>query len=166
MTALSRWLAPVVVAAGFGVVAMTPAPAMAQSDDLVRVIVDVADVIIRGNTPYYRYGNYGYDDRLIVVRDRYGRPTYYRNVPRHGYSQPPYGNAYGYRNQYNRPGYRTANCNKHGKCRTEYYDPRYDRRYDNRYDVRYDRRYDNRYDNRYYDGRYYDSRYDRRRYDD
>lgn len=159
MTALSRWLAPVVVAAGFGVVAMAPAPAMAQSnDDLVRVIVDVADVIIRGNTPYYRYGNYGYDDRLIVVRDRYGRPTYYRYVPRRGYySQPPYGNAYGYRNRYDR----RVSCNRYGKCRTEYYDPRYDARYGRRYDYRYD----NRYDNRYYDGRS-DYRYDRRRYDD
>ncbi|UHQ22792.1 hypothetical protein LVB77_19425 [Lysobacter sp. 5GHs7-4] len=156
MTALSRWLAPAVMTAGFGVVAMAPAPAMAQSDDdLARVIVNVADVIMRGNTPYYRYGNYGYNDRLIVVRDRYGRPTYYRNVPRHVYSQPPYGNAYGYRNQYNRPGY--ANCNKHGKCKSQYYDPRYDRRYD--------ARYDNRYDNRYYDGRY-DRRYDRWRNDD
>lgn len=156
MTALSRWLAPAVMAAGFGVVAMAPAPAMAQSDDdLARVIVNVADVIIRGNTPYYRYGNYGYNDRLIVVRDRYGRPTYYRNVPRHAYSQPPYGNAYGYRNQYNRPGY--ANCDSRGKCKSQYYDPRYDRRYD--------ARYDNRYDNRYYDGRY-DRRYDRWRNDD
>ncbi|RDZ27215.1 hypothetical protein [Lysobacter silvisoli] len=152
MSALTRWLAPAALAAGLGAAALAPATARAQSDDdLARVIVNVADVIMRGNTPYYRYGNYGYDDRLIVVRDRYGRPTYYRNVPRHS---PPYGNAYGYYN--NRP-YNRANCNKHGKCKTEYYDARYDRRYDNRY---YDARYDRRYDNRYYD------RYDRRWRDD
>ena len=30
-------------------------------------------------------------------------------------------------------------CNKHGKCKVQYYDPRHDRS-----------RYDNRYDNRYY----------------
>jgi len=33
----------------------------------------VADVVMRGNTPYYRNGDYGYDDRLIAQRDQYGR---------------------------------------------------------------------------------------------
>ena len=37
------------------------------------VLVDIADVVINNGTPYYRYGNQGYDDRLIVARDRYGR---------------------------------------------------------------------------------------------
>ena len=37
MTALSRWLAPVVVAAGFGAMAMVPTPARAD-DQLARVI--------------------------------------------------------------------------------------------------------------------------------
>ena len=158
MTALSRWLAPFVLAAGFGAVAMVPAPA--RADDLARVIVDIADVIVRNNTPYYRYGNFGYDDRLIVVRDRYGRSTYYRNVPRyadHRYrSGPPYGVAHGY--------YNKRDCKHNGKCRATYYDPRYDRRNDYRYS-RYDDRY-HRYD-RYdrYD-RDRDYRYDGRRWRD
>ena len=83
MATLSRWLAPAVLAVGLGLVALSPAPARAQSgDDLVRVLVDVADVVLRGGTPYYRNGDYGYDDRLTVSRDRYGRPVYYRNMPR------------------------------------------------------------------------------------
>ncbi len=141
MSTVSRWIAPAVLAAGLGVAALSPTPAHAQSgDDLVRVIVDVADVVLRGNTPYYRNSDYGYDDRLSVERDRYGRPVYYRQVPRqHDYrSGPPYGNAYGYhRNAPNRQ----VKCNKHGKCKTTYYDARHD--HDGR-------RYDNRYDNRYY----------------
>ncbi len=103
MTILSRWLAPAILAAGLGFGAMAaPAPARA-SDDLVRIIVDVADVIYHGGQPYYRYGNrYGYDDRLIVVRDRYRGPVYYRYVPRTvyyrdtRYRHPPYGVAHGY----------------------------------------------------------------------
>ena len=99
-TSLTRFLAPAVLAAGLGAAALAaPAPAQAQSDDLVRVLVNVADVVMRGNQPYYRYGDYGYNDRLIVQRDRYGRPVYYRSVPRVAYRQgPPYGNAYGYNN--------------------------------------------------------------------
>lgn len=104
MTILSRWLAPAVLAAGLGFgAAMAPAPAQAQNDDLARVIVDVADVIFRGGYPYYRYGDrYGYNDRLIVVHDRYRRPVYYRYAPRtvvyyrDGYRHPPYGVAHGY----------------------------------------------------------------------
>lgn len=148
---LSRYLAPAVLAASLGVAAVAaPAPAQAQSDDLVRVLVDVADVVLRGGVPYYRYGDYGYDDRLIVQRDRYGRPLYYRYVPRDGYRDgPPYGNAYGYyRNRgYPVTGQRITKCNKHGKCKIVYYDPRYDR--DGRYRD-YDR--DDRY-GRYWDGR-------------
>ena len=66
------------------------------------MLVDVADVVLRGGQPYYRYGDYGYDDRLIVGRDRYGRPVYYRIVIAAGLRSPttrigpPYGNAYGY----------------------------------------------------------------------
>lgn len=149
MAILSRWLAPAVLAAGLGFGALTPAPAQAQDDALTRVLVDIADVVIRGGNPYYRHGDYGYDDRLIVQRDRYGRPIYYRNVR----SGPPYGNAYGYYR--NGPGSRHTKCNKHGKCKVEYYDPRYDRRgYGGRYDDRYD---DDRYgyhrNDRYWDGR-------------
>jgi len=63
MITLPRWLASAVLAAGVGVAGFTPAPAQAQNDDLVRVIVDIADVVLRGGQPYYRYGDYGYDDR-------------------------------------------------------------------------------------------------------
>jgi hypothetical protein len=152
MAPMTRWIAPAILAAGLGFGAMAaPAPVQAQ-DELTRVLVDIADVVLRGGQPYYRHGNYGYDDRLIVVRDRYGRPTYYRRVPAHeaynrGRSGPPYGVAHGYYR--NGPGSRDFNptarnvkCNKHGKCKVEYYDPRYDRdayRY-SRYDRRYDRR--------------------------
>lgn len=153
MTILSRWLAPAVLAAGLGFGAMTPAPAQAQDDTLTRVLVDIADVVLRGGVPYYRYGDYGYDDRLIAQRDRYGRLVYYRMVPRYQSDYragPPYGNAYGYWN--NGPGARKVKCNKHGKCNVTYYDQRYDRRgYYDRYD---DDRY-SRYDrnDRYWDGR-------------
>ena len=78
MIMLSRWLAPAVMAVGLGFAAMVPAPARAQDDTLTRVLVDVADVVLRGGQPYYRSGNYRDDDRLIVSRDRYGRPVYYR----------------------------------------------------------------------------------------
>lgn len=147
---LSRWLAPVVLAAGFGVFAMAPVPAQAQSSqDIARVIVDVADVIFRSGQPYYRHGNYGHNDRLIVVRDRYGRPTYYRQVNRAYRPGPPYGVAHGYYR--NGPGNTRVKCNKHGKCKVQghYYDARYDRDRHDRRDrySRYDRynRYD-RYD--------------------
>lgn len=137
MNKLSRILAPATLAVALGFGAMTPAPAQAQ-DELTRVLVDIADVVLRGGVPYYRHGNYGYDDRLIVSRDRYGRVVYYRTVPRHHRSGPPYGKAYGYYR--NGPGSRSVKCNKHGKCKATYYDPRHDRdRYD-RYD-RYDRRW-------------------------
>ncbi len=153
-TVLSRWVAPVVLAAGLGVAGLSPAPARADDgDDLVRVIVDVADVIYHSGYPYYRYGNdYGYGNRLVVVHDRYGRPTYYRTVPRYYRAGAPYGNAYGY---YRNAPRRYANCNKHGKCKVEYYDSRYDRRYYG-YD-RDDRHY--RYKDSFeYGDRYWDSR--------
>ena len=105
MTTLSRWISSLALAAGLGVAAITPAPAKA-SDDLVRIIVDVADVVLRGSQPYYRHGHYGRHDQLIVVRDRYGHPTYYRQVPRNyhaGYyaprhrpGPPPHARAWGH----------------------------------------------------------------------
>jgi hypothetical protein len=168
MTTLTRWMAPAALALGLGFgVASVPAPAQAQ-DDLARVLVDIADVVMRGGTPYYRHGNYGYDDRLIASRDRYGRPVYYRTVADRGAYRngPPYGNAYGYYR--NGPGSRDMKCNKHGKCKVEYYDPRYDR--DGRRDRsgRYDRRHDQwhaRNDRRGHD-RYWDGRRWRERHDD
>lgn len=146
-TVLTRWIAPVVLAAGLGATAMAPLPARAGDDDWVRVIVDVADVMYHGGYPYYR-SDYGYRDRLVVVRDRWGHPTYYRNVYRPAYrSGPPYGNAYGYyRNGGNR------DCNKHGKCRVTYYDARYDHRGDRVY--YYNDRHRDR--DRYYDRRWRD----------
>ena len=134
MAKLTRWLAPAVLAAGLGFGALAPAPVQAQ-DTLTRVLVDIADVVLRGGQPYYRYGNYGYDDRLIVGRDRYGRIVYYRQVPVNYRSGPPYGVAHGYYR--NGPGSRDVKCNKHGKCKVKYYDARYDR---DRFD-RYDRRW-------------------------
>lgn len=143
MSTVSRWIAPAVLAAGLGLVALSPTPVHAQNgDQLVRVIVDVADVVLRGGDPYYRNGNYGHNDRLIMERDRYGRPVYYRPVQRDYRSAPPYGNAYGY---HRNAGNSKVKCNKHGKCTTTYYDPRHDRdgrRDDHRY-TRYDR--DDRY---------------------
>ncbi|NYZ62144.1 hypothetical protein [Luteimonas deserti] len=123
---LTRWMWPAVLATGLGTAAMLPAPAQAN-DDLVRVIVDVADVMMRGSTPYYRHG--GYDDRLQVSYDRYGRPVYYRSVPRHHNNYrpgpPPHARAYGYRND-NR--HRQTKCDSRGRCTVQYYDPRQDRR--------------------------------------
>ncbi|GAB3735396.1 hypothetical protein GCM10028862_19140 [Luteimonas pelagia] len=150
----TRWLAPAVLAAALGVGSLA-VPAQAQAQDaLTRVLVDIADVVLRGGQPYYRHGSYGYDDRLIVERDRYGNPVYYRRVPADHYrrSGPPYGVAHGYyRNGPGSRDVRRTKCNKHGKCKVEYYDPRYDRRYDRygHYD-RYDRH----------------DRYDRDRWDD
>ncbi|MFK3647227.1 hypothetical protein ACI2IY_02175 [Lysobacter enzymogenes] len=138
MTALTRWLAPVALAAGLGAAAVA-LPAPARADDLTRVIVDIADVIVRNNTPYWRYGNYGYNDRLVVVRDRWGRPTYYRNVPRYvdyRYRPAPPPRYYANDRYYNNR-YYDRDCNHHGKCRTSYYDARYDRRNDHRWDNRY-----------------------------
>lgn len=152
MSILSRWLAPIALAASFGVLGLTPAPAHAQSgDDLVRVIVDVADVIFRSGQPYYRNGNYGYNDRLIVVRDNRGHARYYRNMPRNyrfnAYRPvpPPAYRGNGYANNHN------VKCNKHGKCQasTRYYDPRYDRDRNHRGPDRHDRRGPDRDDRRY-----------------
>ena len=140
MSLTTRFLAPAVLAATLGAAAIAvPAPAQAQSDDLIRVLVDVADVALRGGVPYYRYGNYGYDDRLVMQRDRYGRPVYYRYVPRESYrSGPPYGNAYGYYRNRGNPvtGPQRVKCNHNGKCTAVYYDPRHDRDGDRYWDGR------------------------------
>ena len=86
MPVIARWIAPLALAFGLGAASLMPAPARA-SDDLVRVIVDAADVILRGGAPHYRHG--GYDDRLIVERDRYGRPVYYRCRAEGGFLPDP-----------------------------------------------------------------------------
>jgi hypothetical protein len=149
---LTRWLTSSTLAAALATgAAFAPAPAQAN-DDLIRVIVDVADVVFRSGQPYYRHGGYGYNDRLIVQRDRYGRPIYYRYAPR-DYDRygPPYGNAYGYHRNHHRHGDRYDNrsqrriCDKRGRCRVEYYDPRYDRRDDYYGHYRHDRDWDRRY---------------------
>ena len=134
---LTRWLAPAVFAAGLGLGALAaPSTAQARDDELVRVLVNVADVVINGGYPYFRYGpHYGYDNRLVVVYDRYHRPSYYRYIPREVYrAGPPYGNAYGYYR--NGPKYK-----KYNKHANRYYDDRY--YYRDRYDRdRDDRRHD------------------------
>ena len=135
MNTVSRFLAPSVLAAALGMGFAMPVPQARAQDDLTRVLVDIADVVFQSGVPYYRYGDYGRDDRLVVQRDRYGRPVYYRYVP-YGYNaryNPPYGNAYGYRGKDNDRYYRDVDCNKHGKCKVTYYDSRYDRRHDDRW---------------------------------
>ena len=124
MTTLSRWISSLALAAGLGVAAIAPAPAKA-SDDLVRIIVDVADVVLRGSQPYYRHGNYGRHDQLIVVRDRYGRPTYYRQVPRN------YRTAYRGNQRYRNapPPHARAWGHPSRNSAVRYYDTRYDRDY-------------------------------------
>ena len=74
------------------------------------------------------------------------RSEYYVNSYRGG---PPYGNAYGYDRNRGYPVTSTqrTKCNKHGKCKVTYYDPRHDR--DDRYDDRDDRYRDQA---RYWDG--------------
>lgn len=121
MKPFTRWMVPAVMAAGFAFAgAVIPQQAQAQ-DEVARVIVDVADVIVRGGQPYYRNGGYGPDDRLQVERDRYGRQVYYRTVDGH------YGNAYGYHRNGKR-NHQRNNCDSRGRCAMIYYDPRYDRR--------------------------------------
>lgn len=130
MLASSRWFASLVLAAGIGAASLVPATARA-SDDLVRIIVDVADVVLHGGSPYYRHGSYGPHDRLIVVHDRHGRPTYYRQAPRHHRAvyrhpsqfrgPPPHARARGHIDQ------RNASCDRRGRCTVRYYDPRHDR---------------------------------------
>jgi hypothetical protein len=134
MTRVSQWLVPAVLAASFGAGAMVPVTAHAQTDGTVRVLVDVADVVVRGGQPYDRRGNYGPRDRLVVQRDRYGRPAYYRIVPRQAY----YGGGYGYNSgagydpfDYRPPSTRVS-CSSTGNCTVKYYDRRYDRRGDGR----------------------------------
>jgi hypothetical protein len=159
MATLSSWLAPGVLAAGLGFGAAIPVPAVAE-DDLLHVLVHVADVIVHGGHHYYRYGGYGYGDRLVVRYDPYGHAVYYRTVPRYqgGYY---YGGYYGYRGgphvYYHGDAVpRSAKCNKHGKCKVTYYDRGgyYDDRvvYD-RYYSTHDYRSRRVGDVRYWDGR-------------
>ncbi len=148
---LSRWLTTSALATVLAIAAaFAPAPASAR-DDLIRIIVDLGDVVIRSGHPYYRHGGYGYDDRLLVERDRYGRPIYYRYVPR-SYDRPPYGNAYGYRHHdrydYRNDRYARRTCDRYGRCWVEYYDPRYSRHDDDRHHSRHGRRDDRRWDDR------------------
>ena len=135
MNTVTRLFAPAALAASLGMAAFAaPAPAQAQ-DSMARVLVDIADVVFRGGDPYYRHGRYDSRDRLVVERDRYGRPVYYRYSPQQHRGSPPRGVAHGYwrngpgTNQRVNYGSRNQNvkCNKNGKCKVEYYDPRYDR---------------------------------------
>ncbi len=120
MATAARWFAPA-LAAALGAAALMPAPANAQSADLVRTIVDIADVAFRNNQPYYRGGDYGTADRLVASRDRYGRTVYYRVADTRYDRRAPYGYSAG-------SDVRRAKCNKNGKCKVEYYDARQDQR--------------------------------------
>ncbi len=128
VSTFSRWLFPAALAAGLASLAIA-APARAN-DDLVRVIVDVADVVLRGDSAYYRNGHDGRDDRLTVSRDRYGRPVYYRTAPRYSnvrrHAQPRYAPAYVSRDRHVR-GRNQTRCDRYGRCTTRYSDPRQDR---------------------------------------
>ena len=66
---MARWVAPLVLATGLTIAALVPNPAHAQDDRRVRVIVDAADVVVRGGQPYYRYGGYRDSDRIVIGRD-------------------------------------------------------------------------------------------------
>lgn len=124
-----RVLGPVVLAAALGLALLVPGKAQA-SDDLVRVLVDVADVIYQRGQPYYRYGDYGRYDRVVIVRDRHHRPSYYRYVPRGQRvvyrNGPPYGYAPGYyrqppRHDYRRDYRRDRYSNRHDRREREDY---------------------------------------------
>lgn len=108
MNTVSRWSTAALLATGVGMAAFAAGPAHAQSqlrlqpqyqpqyqtqsqDQLTRVIIDVADAVLRGGDSYYRWG---YADRVS--------PT-------------------------NRPVDSRVKCDKRGKCKATYYDPRYDR---------------------------------------
>lgn len=131
----SRWWAPALLAVAFGVGAVAaPAPAHAQST-LARVLVDVADVVIRGGVPYYRYGNYGQYDRLSVQRDHHGHRSYYRTVYPSGHDRghghgnrysSGYGSAYGDSGGYSGSAYGDPRHAYYGNARNGggYYDPR------------------------------------------
>lgn len=126
MNSPSQWLAPSVLAIALGVggaAMLAPAPVRAQDQQLTRVLVELADVVLRGGQPYYRHGNYAARDRLVVRYDRSGRKVYYRLVPVGGSG---FYNA-SYRRAADHRGARKLKCNKHGKCKLEFYDPRYDR---------------------------------------
>ena len=132
MPVFARWIASMAIAAALGAASLMPTPARA-SDDLVRVIVDAADVILRGGMPYYRHG--GAYDRVIVERDRYGRPVYYRYAPRGGHvahyrtSRPVHLPPPAYRGHHRHgPPSRNVRCDSRGRCTAQYYDPRYDRK--------------------------------------
>lgn len=136
MKTVKTMIGGTVLALGLGLASFAPQPAHAQNSlvDLARVIVNVNDIVYRGGQPYYRYGNYGPQDRIIVVREG-GRDRYYRNVPR--------GNAYGY---YGHPAHSNKYKNKHGKKykNTRYYSRDSWDRDDRRWDRDDDRRYDGR----------------------
>ena len=135
----ARLFAPALLAAGLGLAALTPSQARAD-DDLVRVIVGIADVVYHGGHPYYRHGHYGPHDRLIVVRDRYHRPTYYRYAPRVVHYGPPrHAPAYGYYKKPRHHGHDVRYDDRRYRDYGRYDDRRRDRWDDDRDDRRHDR---------------------------
>ena len=88
MKTMKSLIATAAIAAGLSFVA-APGTAQAQNAivDAARVLVNVSDIVYRNGQPYYRYGDYGPQDRIIVVSEG-GRDRYYRQAPRgvaHGY---------------------------------------------------------------------------------
>lgn len=87
-----RFIISSAVALAVSLAAFAP-PAEAR-DDVARVLVDIADVAIRGGVPYYRHGGYHAHDRLVVVRDHHGHPRYYRTSYRDNRYDRGYGQGY------------------------------------------------------------------------
>lgn len=64
-------------------IALVPlcAPHLHAQEFAPRMRVDIADVVFRDGVPYDRDGHFRDGDRLVVLRDAYGRPVFYRDVP-------------------------------------------------------------------------------------
>lgn len=95
------------------------APAQAQADAPFRAHGDAADVALRSGMRDDRLGDHGYRERLVIRRDRYGRPVDYRDVPRGSCrAGPPYGNAHGHDRNHGDPvtGPQWVKCNQHRAC--------------------------------------------------
>lgn len=106
------------------VAVLAGAPASAQERAFVRV--DADDVVVHDGQAYVSRG--GRYERVVVRRDQYGRPGYYRIVSRHR----GYGYGYGGQPYYDTEPYRApstrVDCSNGGNCTMYWYDPRYDRR--------------------------------------
>jgi hypothetical protein len=126
-----RWLALALLASGFAAFAPGQAQDRPQDRQPARVTVDIGDVVVRGGQPYYRHGGYRDADRLVVARDRHGRPVYYRLVYRDPYGQHRFRYRHHDRNRYvyddprRVETARRVDCNSRGNCTVTWQDPDY-----------------------------------------